>query len=207
LARTTRKTRAVELFLFSHYVNLYAICEGGSMSVAVSGAPSQPSVPWWAVLIEGIAALIIGVLLLMSPATTTVVLIQFLGWYWLITGIISIVMIFIDSTGWGWKLISGILGIIAGIIIIQNPLWSTVLVPTTLVWLMGIMGVVIGISSLIQAFTGGGWGAAILGVLSIIFGILLMYNPLAGAIALPFLIGILAIVGGILAIIAAFRLR
>jgi len=62
--------------------------------------------PWWVVLIEGIAAIIIGILLLANPRATTVVLIQFLGIYWFIIGIIDIVRIFIDSSMWGWKLFS-----------------------------------------------------------------------------------------------------
>jgi uncharacterized membrane protein HdeD (DUF308 family) len=167
----------------------------------------QALVPWWAVLIEGIAALILGILLLISPGTTTVVLIQFLGIYWFINGIIDIVRIFMDRTAWGWKLFAGIIGILAGLAIIQYPLWATLLVPTTLVWLFGFFGIVIGIIGLIQAFQGAGWGAGILGVLSILFGILLLLNPVAGALTLPFIFGILGIVGGIAAIIMAFRLK
>ncbi|MBK7916549.1 MAG: DUF308 domain-containing protein [Chloroflexi bacterium] len=47
----------------------------------------QPAVPWWAVLIQGISALIIGILLITNPAMTTIVLVQFVGIYWLISGI------------------------------------------------------------------------------------------------------------------------
>lgn len=167
----------------------------------------QQLVPWWVVLIEGIAALILGILLLVSPGTTTVVLIQFLGIYWFIIGIIDIVRIFIDRTAWGWKLFSGIIGILAGLAIIQYPLWATLLVPTVMVWLFGFFGIVIGVIGLIQAFQGAGWGAGILGVLSILFGILLVLNPVAGALTLPFIFGILGIVGGVAAIIMAFRLK
>jgi len=43
--------------------------------------------PWWLLLLEGLAALIIGIYLIISPARTTLFLVQVLGWYWLITGI------------------------------------------------------------------------------------------------------------------------
>lgn len=163
--------------------------------------------PWWVPLLEGIAAIIIGIFLLTNPAATTAFLIQVLGWYWLITGIISIIMIFVDSTGWGWKLLAGILGIIAGFYIVNHPLVSTVMVPTVLVIVLAIQGIIIGIINLIQAFQGGGWGAGILGVISIVFGVILLGSPLLAALALPWVIGIFAIVGGIFAVIAAFRLR
>jgi len=165
------------------------------------------SIPWWVVLIEGIAAIILGILLLINPGSTTVLIIQFLGIYWFIDGIMSIVRIFIDKTAWGWKLFSGIIGILAGIAIIQYPLWATLLVPTVMVWLFGFFGIIIGVIGLIQAFQGAGWGAGILGVLSILFGILLLANPLVGAVTLPFIFGFLGIVGGIAALAMAFRLK
>jgi uncharacterized membrane protein HdeD (DUF308 family) len=164
-------------------------------------AQESRGVPWWAVLIQGIAAFILGVLLLINPASTTLVIVQFLGIYWFIVGIIDIVRIFIDSTAWGWKLFSGIVGILAGLAIIQYPLWATILVPTVLVWVIGFFGIVIGVIGLVQAFQGAGWGMGILGVLSILFGLVLLANPMVGALTLPFIFGILGIVGGIAAII------
>lgn len=163
--------------------------------------------PWWVVLIEGIAAVIIGILLLTNPGATTVVLVQALGLYWFIVGIIDIVRIFIDSSNWGWKLFSGIIGILAGLLILNNPLWATLLVPTTLVWVFGFFGIIIGIIGLIQAFQGAGWGAGILGILSVLFGLLLITNALGAALTLPYILGILGIVGGIAAVIMAFRMR
>jgi len=164
-------------------------------------------VPWWLVLIQGIAALIIGIFLLTQPAGTTLFLVQFLGIYWLVSGIFQIIGMFIDSTAWGWKLFSGILGILAGIAVINNPLYSTILVPTVLVFVLGIQGIIVGIVGLVQAFKGAGWGAGILGALSILFGIILLGSPFIAALALPWVAGIFAIVGGIAGIIAAFRMR
>lgn len=165
------------------------------------------AVPWWLVLIQGIALVFLGLLLLFWPAATTIVLIQILGIYWLITGIMSLVWIFIDRSKWGWKLLTGILGIIAGMLILQHPLWSAILVPTTLVILFGIEGIVIGIVGLINAFQGGGWGVGVLGALSIIFGVILLGNTLISAALLPFIVGAFAVVGGIAAIVHAFQIK
>ena len=170
-------------------------------------SPQGTPIPWWVVLLQGISAIIIGVLLLTSPGVTMLALVTFLGVYWLITGIFSIVAIFIDSTAWGWKLFSGVIGILAGLLILQHPLISTIIVPATAVWVMGIFGVIIGVINLIQAFQGGGWGIGILGALSILFGVVLMANPLIGAAALPFVLGSFGLVFGIFALVAAFRLR
>jgi uncharacterized membrane protein HdeD (DUF308 family)/predicted flap endonuclease-1-like 5' DNA nuclease len=167
----------------------------------------NPVVPWWLVLIEGIAAIILGILLFLRPAATMIMLIQFLGIYWLITGIFSIVSLFWDRSAWGWKLFNGILGILAGILIIQNPLWSTLLVPATLAIVLGIIGMMIGILQLMEAFRGGGWGIGVLGGLSILLGLLLITRPVLVGLTLPWILGFLLIAGGILALFAAFALR
>ncbi|MDX1437629.1 MAG: DUF308 domain-containing protein [Anaerolineales bacterium] len=170
-------------------------------------ATASPGTPWWLVLLEGIVAIVVGLLLLSSPAMTTAVLVQVLGIYWFIAGIFQIVSIFIDSTGWGWKLFAGIVGIIAGLYIINHPLLSTVLVPATVVLLLGIGGLVIGVINLIRAFQGEGWGIGLLGVISIILGIVLLSNQFIATLSLPLTLGILAVIGGIVAVIQAFRLR
>jgi uncharacterized membrane protein HdeD (DUF308 family) len=173
----------------------------------MAATSSKSGWPWWLILINGIAALIVGFLLLISPAQTTLILIQVLGIYWFVTGILSLVFMFIDHSGWGWKLASGILGILAGIYIIQHPLWSFVLVPTVLIIVLAIQGIIMGIIHLIQAFQGGGWGPGILGVISMFFGIILLVAPLVAATFLPLVLGIWGIIGGIIAIIFAFRVR
>jgi uncharacterized membrane protein HdeD (DUF308 family) len=164
-------------------------------------------VPWWLVLLQGIAAIIIGVLLLTSPGATVAFLVLVLGFYWLISGIFSIISIFIDKSQWGWKLFMGILGILAGIIVIQHPLVSTLVIPTFAATVVGVMGIIMGVIGLIQAFQGGGWGVGVLGVLSIIFGILILANPMISAVALVIVLGVFGVVGGILGIIAAFQMK
>lgn len=166
-----------------------------------------PTIPWWLVLLQGIALVILGVLLLTNPVMTTIVLVQFLGIYWLVGGIFEIVSIFIDHRQWGWKLFGGILGIIAGIIILQHPLWSALLVPATLVWVLGFLGIIMGGVSVFQAFKGAGWGMGVLGVLSIIFGLYLLANTLSSTLSLPWVVGIFALIGGVMAIFNSFKVR
>ena len=177
------------------------------MTATTAEQAEGTQVPWWLVLIEGIALIILGLLLLANPAQTSVIVIQVLGIYWLIVGIIKIVSIFIDSSMWGWKLFAGIVGILAGILILQHPLYAPLLVGAALVIILGIQGIIMGIVGLIQAFQGGGWGVGILGVVSVLIGILLLANIWLFTFSLPWVIGILAIVGGIIAIIAAFRVK
>jgi len=114
---------------------------------------------------------------------------------------------FLDHSGWGWKLFMGIIGILAGITVMRHPIASAVAIPALLVLLLGIQGVIVGIISLVMAFKGGGWGAAILGTLSIIFGIILIANWATPAAVVTFIwvVAIFAIGGGIVQIFQAFR--
>ncbi len=170
---------------------------------------SKLNVPWWLVLIQGVSLLIIGVLLLTSPVTTVITIVMFLGIYWLIDGIASLVRIFVKSSDvhWGWLLVRGILGILAGMYIIGSPLMSALVVPATLAIIMGIQGIIMGVAGLIEAFKGGGWGAGLLGAINIFLGFVLVSNPVVAAFILPWILGIFGVVFGIITIIASFRVR
>ena len=177
------------------------------MTTAANAGAGERTFPWWLVLLEGIFAAIFGILLLVAPGATLIFLVRVLGFYLLIEGILRIVSIFLHSSLWGLKLVIGIIGILAGMVVLNHPLWSAIAVPTYIVYIVGFLAIFEGIGSLIQAFQGGGLGAGILGVLTIIFGLVLVLNPLVGLLALPFVLGGVMLVGGIAAIVASFRLR
>jgi uncharacterized membrane protein HdeD (DUF308 family) len=169
--------------------------------------------PWWLSLIWGILAVVIGAVLLWSPAKTQaqawVLLVTMLGAYWLVSGILDIVSLFIDHTAWGWKLFTGIIGIIAGGYILMYPIAAAVALPRVFVLVLGIYGLMQGIVMLIMAFKGGGWSAGILGVIGIVFGVILLANYTVPGMGLSLIwaAAVFAVVGGIFAIVQAFRAR
>jgi uncharacterized membrane protein HdeD (DUF308 family) len=139
-----------------------------------------------------------------------------LGAYWFILGVLDLVGLLRDRTAWGWKLFTGIIGILAGGVILSGFLGdsttldsylTTAMVGVTIAWVIGFLGVLYGIVMLIAAFRGAGWGAGILGVLTIVFGIIILSNPVWTALGLPLVIGIWLLIGGIGLIFAAFRMR
>ncbi len=164
---------------------------------------------WWLVLLQGIAVLILGLLFLTSPVVTTAMLILFIGAYWLVDGVFSLVRIFLKDSDvhWGWLLAKGIIGILAGIYVLANPLVSLVILPATLIIIIAIQGIVMGVIGVIQAFRGGGWSAGLLGAVNIIIGTILLMRPLLAATVLPLVLGIFGLVFGVILIIASFRVR
>jgi uncharacterized membrane protein HdeD (DUF308 family) len=163
---------------------------------------------WWVFLLEGIAAIIFGVLLLTNPAATLVVLVVFLGFYWLFVGVLELVRMFVDrSVPWIWSLLIGILGIVAGILVVNHPLFAAVVLPATLVIYLGVLGLIIGVLGIIGGFSGGGVGSFIFGVLNVIIGLVLLGSPVMATLAVPFVFGILLLIEGLALIIWAFRVR
>ena len=83
------------------------------MTTAIVPVP-RPNV-WWLFLLQGIAAIILGLMLITAPGATLVVMVTFLGFYWLIEGILALVHIFVDrSVPWIWSLLVGIVGFVFG---------------------------------------------------------------------------------------------
>lgn len=170
-------------------------------------AKMASSMPWWLILVWGILAVIIGISLIVSPLITTFYLIMFMGAYWFVGGIFTLVSLISDRSNMGWKAFLGIISILGGAVIMGYPLYSSVIVLTLLVFLVGFWGLLIGGTKLFEAVRSHDAGAGILGVLSIIFGMILLIYPYAAAFALPLVAGFFALFGGILAVVVSFQVK
>jgi uncharacterized membrane protein HdeD (DUF308 family) len=163
---------------------------------------------WWVFLLEGIASIIFGFLLITRPAETLVALVIFLGLYWLFVGVLELVRVFVDDTvPWYWSLIIGVLGILAGIIVLRHPMFSAIVLPTAIVVWLGVLGVVMGIIAMIGAFTGGGIGSFIFGLINLIIGVILLGAPIPAAVAVPLVFGVLLLIQGVILIVYGFKVR
>ncbi len=115
-----------------------------TFEVGTPGLTKPAPLPRWLVLLQGIVALALGILLLAYPVGTLAVLIVFLGIYWLMNGIFVLASLYSDRSDWGWKMLVGVLGLLAGILVLAYPLYSTILIPTFLAVVIGVEGLIIG---------------------------------------------------------------
>lgn len=175
--------------------------------MATAFQEQKRAMPWWIPLIEGICLIFIGILLFTNTTATIIILAQILAIYWLISGIMELVSIFVDRSGWGLKLLGGIIGIWAGLFIINNPIGGTLAFGLAVVIILGIQALLLGVINIVQAFRGAGWGIGLVGVINIILGLILLGNSLIATAMLPWVLGGFAIVGGIATIVLAFRLK
>jgi uncharacterized membrane protein HdeD (DUF308 family) len=163
--------------------------------------------PWRLLLLWGIFTLLIGIAFIITPGVTTVLLITFMGAYWLVGGLFAIGSLFLDRANMGWILFLAVINILAGIIILLYPLYSTVFLLSFYVIFLGFWACFVGVSHLCHAFTAKDSGNAILGILSLIFGLLLLIHPYIAAELLPLAAGFFAIVFGLAAIGISFSAK
>ena len=163
--------------------------------------------PWWLILLWGILALIIGVLFLTTPVITTMILITFIGAFWLVGGLFSLGSLFVDKTNMVLKIFLAVINIIAGAVIMIYPLFSTVFILSFFVIFVGFFACFIGCAHLFTAFKNKDAGNGVPGVISLIFGILLLTFPFVTAALLPFIAGGFCIIAGISGIITSFMAK
>ena len=166
---------------------------------------------WWALALRGVFAIIFGLIALINPGLTLLALVFLFGAYSLIDGVFGVAAAVRAAEAhnrWGWLLVEGIAGIVAGIIAFVVPGITAIV----LLYLIAAWALVTGVFELIAGFRLRGhlaneWLLLLGGAASIILGVLLIVRPGAGALALLWLIGFYAILFGVLMLILAFRLR
>src|SRR5271165_2265805 len=89
----------------------------------------------------------------------------------------------------------------------ETPLVAALTVPTLIIIILGVQGLIMGVLEIIGGFKGGGIGSFILGAISLLIGLLLLSSPVAAALAVPFVFGVLLLIEGVALIAWAFRVR
>jgi uncharacterized membrane protein HdeD (DUF308 family) len=159
-------------------------------------------------LLAGILAIVIGVLLIVSPQPTATYLFWILGIVCLVGGVVALVSILFSRVSWGWKLLGGMIGIILGLALISQPLFAAYLAAAISLWILGAIVIVAGVVLIIMGFSRFfPWALAIAGVLVVVIGALLVLVSVIGPQKAPWVFGVAAIVAGIGVIAAALQSR
>jgi uncharacterized membrane protein HdeD (DUF308 family) len=173
----------------------------------MSGVLKTILIPWWLVLLEGILSVILGVWFFTSPFETLIALVSVVGFFWMFGGLMRIISLFVDSTDWVLKLITGAIGIIAGLAVLKHPVLAGIAVPGAAINIAAILGVLFGILTIVLAFNAKSWGLGLLGVVYILLSVFVMKNLGIAITVLPMILGISAIIGGVGAIFHSFEVK
>jgi uncharacterized membrane protein HdeD (DUF308 family) len=166
---------------------------------------------WWALVLRGIAGVIFGIIVFVSPAISLAALVILFGAYALADGVFSLVAAARQhgtADHWWALLLEGITGVAAGIVTLVWP-GLTVLALLYLVaaWAL-VTGVLeIGAAVRLRKVMEHEWLLALSGVLSVALGIGLFVFPGPGLLALVLWTGAYAFVSGIVLIVLGVRLQ
>ncbi len=167
---------------------------------------------WKFFLIEGILLVILGMIAICVPPLATVTVEIFVGWLILLSGVLGLVMTFQTrgSPGFGWSLLSAVVGIAAGIVLLLWPLSGVLTLTVMLTAFLTVEGVV----SIMYALahrreSSSRWQMMLFsGIVDLILaGLILAGLPGTAAWAIGLIVGVNLLFGGIALVAIALQAR
>jgi uncharacterized membrane protein HdeD (DUF308 family) len=167
---------------------------------------------WVLFLIEGIVLVVLGMLAIIIPPIATIAVTIFLGWLFLISGIVGLVTTFWarHAPGFWWSLLSAVVAIAAGVVLLGWPVPGAV----SLTLLLIVFFIIEGVLSIMYALEhkkelSGRWGWMLIsGIIDLILAAIIWGGlPGTAAWALGLLVGINMLFGGSAMIAMALHAR
>lgn len=167
---------------------------------------------WKFFLIEGIVLLILGTIAVGVPPVATVAVELFIGWLILLSGVLGLVMTFQTrgSPGFGWSLLSALLGIVVGVVLLIWPLsgvLSLTVMLTAFLTLEGVASIMYALAH--RRESSSRWELMLVsGIVDLILaGLILAGLPGTAAWAIGLIVGINLLFGGVALIAMALQAR
>lgn len=159
--------------------------------------------------LSGILLLILGILVLVWPGKTAVVVTAIFAIYAVAVGLVYAGLGIFSKGKGGWSrighIVLGVLFVIAGVVAFSN-------LTVTAIWFATFVGLLVGVTWIMEGVvslstlgdaSSKGW-TIFFAAISILAGVTLLFSPLWGAIVLWWIFGISAVVLGVLQIVRAF---
>jgi uncharacterized membrane protein HdeD (DUF308 family) len=175
---------------------------------------------FWITLVRGMLAVTLGVALLFWPDKARPILVNFMGMFWLVSGIISLRWGVHGEQAKGLSLLAGAIGVLAGIGMLSRRFTQGIAGEDVLMSLIGLVILLTGLLHIFGGFRTGpvethllsenrkwSWTAFLLGLFEIVLGLLLVVEPLGRGPVVYFAASIWALVGGAILLGDAVRLH
>jgi uncharacterized membrane protein HdeD (DUF308 family) len=171
-------------------------------------------VGFWITLVRGIFAISLGLALLVQPDKTRPMLVNFMGFYWLASGIVSIRWGISGQRPRVLAVLAGVVGVLAGLVTVTRRLMFRFLEELIVVYLLGGVILLTGVVHMAGGFreepgADRQWScfSFLLGVFEVVLGGLLLVSPLELGPAVLWAAGFWALLGGLILIRDARRQR
>ncbi|HUO52049.1 MAG TPA: DUF308 domain-containing protein [Gemmatimonadaceae bacterium] len=175
-------------------------------------ADSAPSKYWILPLLAGVLYVCLGVWVLRTPQDSYVALAFLFALSFLVSGIIESWVAISERAirpHWGWMLAGGILDLLIGLMLLNNPSVSVAVLPFVVGFAL-LFRSCFAVSGAFALKSAGGksWGTVMLfGVLGLIASFILLWNPVLAGMTIVVWTGLACIAVGITRVMAAFAIR
>ena len=179
--------------------------------MAVDALVKQLGDAWGWILLRGLASIAFGVLAVLWPGLTIVVLVVLWGAWAFVDGVTSL------ATAWKardegkpvWPLVLiEVLVVGAGIVAAMSPGLTAVALLTFIAWWAVVMGVFQVIHAIrVRKAIEHEWMLILSGVVSVLFGAFMLTSPTRGALAVVWMISVWSIAFGVMLASAAIRIK
>jgi uncharacterized membrane protein HdeD (DUF308 family) len=115
---------------------------------------------WWVLLLEGLLGIAFGVITWSNPAVTVVVLLLFIAFWAMATGILRVVMAIRlrkEIEGEWWLILSGLASVLFAVIVMARPAAGAM----AMLWVIAAWSIVVGVFLVILAFRARSFGRAL----------------------------------------------
>ena len=166
---------------------------------------------WKMYLAEGIVLILLGAIAIVIPPLATLAVTIFLGWLFLISGMVGLATSFWmrHAPGFLWSLISALLGVVVGVLLIGSPLsgaFSLTLVLIAFFVIEGVVSIMFALDH--KRELSGRWGWMLFsGIVDLALSVMIFAGlPSTATWAIGLLVGINMIFGGAALILAGILL-
>jgi uncharacterized membrane protein HdeD (DUF308 family) len=156
---------------------------------------------WVLFLIEGIVLVILGLLAILVPQVASLAVTIFLGWLFLVSGVLGLVSCFWarGAPGFWWALLSAVLTIVVGVLLLGWPIAGVLSLTYLLIaffFIEGVASIMFAVEHRRELTQGWVW-MLVSGIVTLALGVILLAGlPGTAAWALGLLVGIDMVFGG-----------
>jgi uncharacterized membrane protein HdeD (DUF308 family) len=181
---------------------------------------------FWITLVRGMLAITLGVALVFWPDKARPILVNFMGMFWLVSGIVSLRWGVHGERAKGLSLLAGAAGVLAGVGMLSRRFTQGMVGEDVLLSVVGLIILLTGLMHIVGGFRTGpvethllsqnrtrmwsrawSWTAFLLGLFEIVLGVILVIAPMGRGPLIYFAASVWALVGGTILLGDAVRLR
>jgi uncharacterized membrane protein HdeD (DUF308 family) len=164
---------------------------------------------WIWLVVLGIVLIVLGTILLGFPVVATLATVTALGALILVGGVAEVIGAFWcrEWSGFFLELLSGILGVVVGLMLLANPIETATTLTILLASFLFVGGIFRAVAAIAYRFEGWGW-LLLSGVIDIAIGVMIWRElPMSGLTVVGLLVGISTLFHGVAWLMLGFRLK